>query len=130
MFNNRKSDRLDLMIGENSKITGYVESAGTILIEGTIIGNLHGNKVILGEKSYVKGDISANNISIAGKIEGQLKGKESIEVKATGQISGDMVTRHLSMMKGAIFNGMSSMDDAGQGQMEETDRKVLEFAAK
>jgi surface antigen len=41
-----------------------------------------------------------------------------------------MVTRHLSMMKGAIFNGMSSMDDAGQGQMEETDRKVLEFAAK
>ena len=130
MFNNRKSDRLELVIGESSKITGYVESAGTILIEGTIIGNLHGNKVILGEKSYVKGDISANNISIAGKIEGQLKGKESIEVKATGHISGDMVTRHLSMMKGAIFNGMSSMDDADQGQTEETDRKVVEFAAK
>ena len=130
MFNNRKSDRLELVIGENSKITGYVESAGTILIEGTIIGNLHGNKIILGEKSYVKGDISANNISIAGKIEGQLKGKDSIEVKATGHISGDMVTKHLSMMKGAIFNGMSSMDDASQGQSEETDRKVVEFAAK
>jgi cytoskeletal protein CcmA (bactofilin family) len=130
MFNNKKSDRLELVIGESSKITGYVESAGTILIEGTIIGNLHGNKVILGEKSYVKGDISADNISIAGKIEGQVKGRESIEVKPTGHISGDMATKHLSMMKGAIFNGMSSMDDAGQGQMEETDRKVVEFAAK
>ncbi len=130
MFTTRKSDRLELMIRESSKITGYIESAGTILIEGTIIGNMHGNKVILGEKSYVKGDISANNISIAGKIEGQLKGKESIEVKATGHISGDMVTKHLSMMKGAIFNGMSSMDDAGQDQMEETDKKVIEFAAK
>jgi cytoskeletal protein CcmA (bactofilin family) len=130
MFNNRKADKLDLVIGESSKITGFVESAGTILIEGTIIGNLHGNKVILGEKSYVKGDISANNISIAGKIEGQLKGRDSIEVKATGHISGDMVTKHLSMMKGAIFNGMSSMDSAGQGQGEETDKKVVEFAAK
>ena len=130
MFNNRKSDRLELVIGESSKITGYVESAGTILVDGTIVGNLHGNKVILGEKSYIKGDISANNISIAGKIEGQLKGKESIEVKATGHISGDMATKHLSMMKGAIFNGMSSMDDADQAQMEETDRKVLEFAFK
>jgi cytoskeletal protein CcmA (bactofilin family) len=130
MFNNRKSDKLDLVIGESSKITGYVESAGTILIEGTIIGNLHGNKVILGEKSYVKGDISANNISIAGKIEGQLKGRDGIEVKATGHISGDMVTKHLSMMKGAIFNGMSNMDDADQGQSEETDKKVVEFAAK
>jgi cytoskeletal protein CcmA (bactofilin family) len=130
MFNNRKSDRLELVIGESSKITGYVESAGTILIEGTIIGNLHGNKVILGEKSYVKGDISADNISIAGKIEGQVKGRESIEVKATGHISGDMATKHLSMMKGAIFNGMASIDDAGQGHMEESDKKVVEFAGK
>ncbi|MGA3206523.1 MAG: polymer-forming cytoskeletal protein [Syntrophales bacterium] len=130
MFTNRKSDKLELFIGESSKITGYAESAGTILIEGTIIGNLHGNKVILGERSYVKGDISANNISIAGKIEGQLKGRESIEVKATAHISGDMVTRRLSMMKGAIFNGMSNMYDADQGESEEADRKVVEFAAK
>jgi len=33
-------------------------------------------------------------------------------------------------MKGAIFNGMSNMTDAGQCQMEETDKKVVEFAAK
>ena len=33
-------------------------------------------------------------------------------------------------IKGAIFNGMSNMADAGQGQMEESDRKVVEFAAK
>ena len=55
MFTNRKSDKLELFIGESSKITGYAESAGTILIEGTIIGNLHGNKVILGEKIIRQG---------------------------------------------------------------------------
>jgi len=130
MFNNRKSDKLEMVIGENSKITGYVESAGTTLIEGTILGNLCGNKLILGETSYVKGDISANHICIAGKIDGNLKGKEGIEVKATGQISGNIVTKRLSMMKGAIFNGMSSMEDGDQRKHEETDKKVVEFAAK
>jgi len=33
-------------------------------------------------------------------------------------------------MKGAIFNGMSNMADAGQSQSEESDRKAVEFAAK
>ncbi|HET6462023.1 MAG TPA: polymer-forming cytoskeletal protein [Syntrophales bacterium] len=130
MFNNRKSDKLEMVIGENSRITGYIESAGTILIEGTVLGNLSGNKVILGEKSYVKGDISANNISIAGKIEGHLKGRDGIDVRATGHISGDIVTRRLSMMKGGVFNGMSSMEDGDRGKKDETDKKVVEFAAK
>jgi len=129
MFN-RKSDKLELILGENSKITGDVESAGTILVEGFIIGSTHGEKVILGEKSYVKGDILANSISIAGKTEGCLKGRKSVEIKSTGCVSGDIITRKLSIMEGAIFNGMSLMDDADQGQMEETDKKVIEFAAK
>ena len=130
MFNSRKSDKLDLVVGKNSRVMGDVESSGTILVEGTITGNLHSNKVILSERSYVKGDISANNIAIAGKVEGQVKAKESIEVKATAHISGYMLTRRLSMMRGAIFNGMSSMDDAGQGQREEAEKNVVEFAVK
>jgi len=126
----RKSDKLDLIVGKNSKITGEVQSAGTILIEGTVVGNLHGEKVILGEKSYVKGNISANSISISGKTEGRLKAGEIIEIKETGCISGDIMTRRMSMVKGAIFNGMSYMDDAHQGQIEGSEKKVVEFAAK
>ncbi|HET6460414.1 MAG TPA: polymer-forming cytoskeletal protein [Syntrophales bacterium] len=129
MFN-RKSDKLDLIIGKNSKITGEVESAGTILIEGTVVGNLQGEKVILGKKSYVEGNISANSISIAGKIKGCLKAREVVEVKETGCISGNIMTRLMSVMKGAIFNGTSYMDDAHQGQIEETEKKVVEFVVK
>lgn len=129
MFN-RKSDKLELILGENSKITGDVESAGTIFIEGIIIGRTHGDKVILGEKSYVKGDILANNILVAGKTEGRLKGRKRIEVKSTGRVSGEIITRKLSIMEGAIFNGISLMGDADQGQIEETDKKVIEFVAK
>ncbi|HVO68265.1 MAG TPA: polymer-forming cytoskeletal protein [Syntrophales bacterium] len=129
MFN-RKSDRLDLIIGKNSKVTGEVGSTGTILIEGTFTGDVYGEKVILGEKSYVKGNIFANRISIAGKIEGRLKVGGVVEVKETGCISGDVVARRMSVMKGGILNGICRMGDAPQVQIEETVKKVVEFTAK
>ena len=129
MFN-RKPDKLDVIVGKHSKIMGEVQSAGTILIDGTMVGNLHGEKVILGEKSYVKGNIFANSISIAGNIDGCLKAGEIVEVKETGCISGDVVTKRMSIMSGAVFNGMSYMDGTHQGQIKETENKVVEFVAK
>ncbi|MDD5171201.1 MAG: polymer-forming cytoskeletal protein [Syntrophales bacterium] len=129
MFN-RKSDKLEMVLGENSKIVGDVESLGTILVEGTILGNLNGEKIILGEKASVKGHISANCISIAGKIEGNLLGKDSVEIKGTARILGDIITKSISMMDGAIFNGMCRMDHhLQQGQSAETEKNVVEFSA-
>ena len=132
MFN-RKSDRLKLILGESSKITGDVEALGTIIVDGTIIGHVTGEKVILGEKAYVKGNITANSINIGGKIDGHLKGKERVELRATGRVSGDIFTVRLSIMEGAIFNGTSYMDQASQIDQEENkpaeprERKVLEL---
>ncbi|OPY11564.1 MAG: Polymer-forming cytoskeletal [Syntrophus sp. PtaB.Bin001] len=129
MFN-RKSDKLEMVLGENSKTTGDVESLGTILVEGSILGNLQGEKVILGEKASVKGDISANSISIAGRIEGILIGKNSVEIKGTARIFGDIYTKSMTMMDGAIFNGMCCMDNSPHGPLaSEADQKVLDFKA-
>ena len=129
MFN-RKSDKLDLVLGKNAKIIGDVESAGTILVQGTILGNIHSEKVILGEKSYVTGDIFADSISIAGKIDGCLKGRESVEVKVTGYVAGDITARRLSIMEGAIFNGISRMDDTNKDHIDNIDKNIIEFAVK
>jgi cytoskeletal protein CcmA (bactofilin family) len=125
----RKTDKVEMVLGENSKVTGDVESLGTILLEGTVLGNLKGEKVILGEKAYIQGDISANQISIAGKIEGHLLGKESVVIMGTARINGDIFTRSISMMDGAIFNGMCHMDDALSGRSAESEKNVVEFAA-
>ena len=125
----RKSDKLEMVLGENSKITGDVESTGTVLVEGTITGNIQGEKVILGEKAYVKGDIHANAISLAGKMEGHIRGNESVEIKGTGRITGDIFTKSLSMMDGAIFNGACRMDNSESGHGVEGEKNVVEFAA-
>jgi cytoskeletal protein CcmA (bactofilin family) len=126
----RKAAKLEMVLGENSKITGDVESLGTILVEGSILGNIQGEKVILGEKAFVKGNITASSISIAGKIEGHLSGREAVEIKDTARIYGDVLTKSLSMMSGAILNGMCRMEDAHMVRDMDTDKNVVEFTAK
>jgi len=136
MFN-RKADRLKLVLGEGSKITGDIEALGTIIVDGTIIGHVIGEKAILGEKAYIKGDVVANNIIMGGKIDGSLKGKERVELRATGQVFGDIHTSRLSIMEGAIFQGKSYMIQTERVEQEEKrpagqpdDGKVVELFIK
>ncbi|MFH1079812.1 MAG: polymer-forming cytoskeletal protein [Pseudomonadota bacterium] len=136
MFN-RKADRLKLVLGEGSKITGDIEALGTIIIDGTVVGHVIGEKAILGEKAYIKGDVTANNIIMGGKIDGNLKGKERVELRATGQVLGDIHTSRLSIMEGAIFHGKSYMIQTERAEKEEKmpagqsdDGKVVELFIK
>jgi cytoskeletal protein CcmA (bactofilin family) len=136
MFN-RKADKLKLVIGEGAKITGNIEALGTIVIDGTVVGHVVGDKAIIGEKAYVKGDVVANNIIMTGKIDGCLKGKERVELRATGKVCGDIYTSRLTVMEGAIFQGVSYMIQEGQSVQDESassgqhdDSKVVDLFLK
>lgn len=126
----RKADKLHLVLGENSKITGNVESPGTVFIDGTIIGNVDGAKVILGEHSYISGNIKAGSIIIGGKIDGHLTGTDKVEIKATGHVTGDITTKTLSIAEGGIFNGASRMEVDAEKTAEKTNAKIVDFLAK
>jgi len=129
MFN-RKTGKMDVVLGENSRISGDVFSSGTILVEGAVVGDLDGEKVILGEKSVVQGNIRAVVISVAGRVEGNLSGKEAVEIKAKARIFGNIRTRTLSIMEGAVFNGTCDMEDGEGDAGNEKNRKIVEFSSR
>jgi cytoskeletal protein CcmA (bactofilin family) len=126
----KKADKLHLVLGENSKITGNIESPGTVFIDGTLLGDVDGAKVILGEHSYVTGNIKAGAIIIGGKIDGHLTGTDKVEIKATGHVTGDVITKTLSIAEGGIFNGISRMEVDAVMTAEKTNSKIVEFLAK
>ena len=126
----RKADKLHLVLGENSKIAGNVESPGAVFVDGMIIGNVDGTKVILGEHGYVNGNIKAGAIIIGGKIDGHLTGTDRVEIKTTGHVTGDITTKTLSIAEGGIFNGISRMEVNGEKVSEKSDSKIVEFLAR
>ena len=126
----RRADRLKMVLGENARITGDVESTGAIFIDGAIRGNVEGAKVILGEHGCVDGDIKAGTIIIGGTVTGRLDGAEKVEIKATGRVAGDIETKVLVIAAGGVFNGNVRMEGAGNSSGECGDGKVVEFLVK
>ena len=74
-----------------------------------IDGNINADWVIIDEKAYVKGDIVAQGGIISGKIEGNIRARELVEVQSKGVITGDVFTSKLSIIEGGILNGRISM---------------------
>jgi cytoskeletal protein CcmA (bactofilin family) len=121
MFHKNK-EKLESFIGINSNFKGDINTKGTLRIDGTMDGNASADWVVLGEKAFHKGDIMARGIIVGGKVEGNLKAKEIVEIKSRGQVSGDISTNKLSIVEGAVFNG--------KALMEKEESKIVEFQAK
>jgi cytoskeletal protein CcmA (bactofilin family) len=109
MMFHKNTEKLESFIGNNSAFTGNVDSKGTLRVDGVIDGNISADWVIIGEKAHIRGDIAARGIVIGGKIDGNVKAKEIVEVKNKGHISGEIVTKKLVVAEGGIFEGKSTM---------------------
>ena len=121
MFN-KNTEKLESFVGEGSVFKGEINTKGTLRIDGTIEGNITADWVIIGGKSQVKGDITARGIIVGGMVTGNLKAKEIVEIKDKGQVFGEIFTKKLTIVEGAIFDGRSSM--------HKDESKVIELQAK
>ncbi|MGQ9569853.1 MAG: bactofilin family protein [Thermodesulfovibrionales bacterium] len=106
----RNKEKLESFIGANSNFKGDINTKGTLRIDGNIEGNVNADWVILSEKGVLKGDVTARGIVIGGRIEGNLKAEEIVEIKSKGQVYGDIFANKLSIIEGGIFNGRASVE--------------------
>lgn len=119
------------IIGKGSVIQGDLETHGNVRIEGKIIGNVKTkSKVAIGTDASMEGNILAQNAEIAGEVSGKVEISETLLLKSTCIINGDIVTNKLVVEPGAVFNGSCKMGikikeiKLGEGQKEiRTDRK-------
>ena len=118
----KNTEKLESFIGNSSVFKGEVNTKGTLRVDGTVEGNIIADWVIIGEKAHVKGDISARGIIAGGRVDGNLKAKEIVEIKNKGQIFGEIFTTKLTIAEGAVFDGRSSM--------HKDQSKVIEFQTK
>ncbi|WP_050608086.1 bactofilin family protein [Clostridium niameyense] len=113
MFKNKKSlveNKLDTVIGSDTSIEGDINSSETIKIDGKLIGDIEGkSQVIIGELGLVQGNINAKDITISGKVEGNIICNNLIQIKSSGKVLGDIQTINLVVEDGGVVNGSCSM---------------------
>jgi len=125
-----KNDEIITIIGEGTNIEGIVTASSSARIDGSLKGEakLYKN-LIIGEKGYINGTVSAPNVVVHGRIEGKIKA-DILEIKNNGMVTGDINVQTLAIESGGIFNGNSVMKSAGDaiaGTSESDDSDVTSF---
>lgn len=98
------------VLGTATRLEGTLHVDESVRIDGKLEGNLEqsdGNSrwIIIGPAGQVHGDIRAQNISIAGKVIGNIVASESIELIDGCEVRGNITHKSITVEPGASVHG-------------------------
>jgi len=127
---------ISTLISEKSILDGNLKAPAFARIDGRVTGNVQITEgLILGEKGAILGNVVTKELVVYGMIRGDIEA-HSLEIKASGKITGEIKTQMLSVENGAVYNGILSMaqnpvlSDGRQAQLREVNlpAEVVEVA--
>jgi cytoskeletal protein CcmA (bactofilin family) len=111
------------LIGNGTKITGDITSAGDVRIDGHLTGNIAiTGKFVLGVNGVVDGNITSGNADLSGEVKGIVNVSETLSLKSTAKINGDIVTSKLMIEPGALFTGTCTMGAKVKNMVQNSDK--------
>ncbi len=109
---NNQTGTLYNALTSGSKVIGTIIADSDIRIDGQVDGDLQcTGKVVIGTSGFLKGTITCQNAEIHGKIDGKTTVSDTLSLRSTSQISGEVKTRTLIIEPGALFNGTCAMGE-------------------
>lgn len=100
-------------IEKSTKITGEIVSEADFRIDGVLEGSITtSGKVVIGKEGVINGKVNCSFADVEGKFSGQIDVKESLSLKSTAIMEGEVVIGKLIVESGAIFNAKCSMKSA------------------
>jgi len=118
------------MMAHGTIFEGDLKSEGDFRIEGTIKGTLlTKGKVVVGKTGKIDGSLSCKNADIEGEIKGKLVVSETLSLRFSANVEGDVQTGKLAVEPGAIFNAHCQMKDAVKELKTEV-KKTIERSAQ
>lgn len=103
-------DNIDTVISNRTRLKGEVNGEGSLRVDGTIEGTviLTGD-LVLGASGRINGNVNAQNVLVAGRVEGNMNTKGRIEISSTGIVIGDVESDILVVEEGGKIQGHCRM---------------------
>ena len=99
------------VVGQGARLEGTIVSAGSLRIDGQVKGQINADgDVMLSPQSQVEADIRAQNVSVAGRFNGNIVVKDRAHLAKGGRIDGNITSKTLVVEEGGVFHGQSIMD--------------------
>ena len=98
------------LISAGTTLKGDISSSTDLRIDGTVIGNINSTaKVIIGSNGVVEGDITGAQADIVGKVSGNIRAKDLLQLKGESVVTGNLYAGKLQIEPSATFNGQCHM---------------------
>ena len=91
-------------------ITGNLKTSGDIQVEGTVEGDIRAHLLTIGESATIKGEVSADDVIINGRIVGRVRGLK-VRLTSTARVEGDIIHKTIAIESGAHFEGSVQRQD-------------------
>lgn len=98
------------VLAQGIEIIGSIRFSNDMIIDGKIEGQIHSDKgrVTIGENASIKGDITAGEVKVFGKVEGKIT-SDRCELKAKSRLDGDIKSKMFAMEEGAQLAGRTEI---------------------
>jgi cytoskeletal protein CcmA (bactofilin family) len=107
----------DLLLGAGAEFEGKLTFAGTVRIDAKFKGTIVTNDVlVVGDRARIDADITCGTVIVHGEVNGNIRAKNGVELHAPAKVRGDVETPSLSLERGVVFQGQTTMPAGEKGQ--------------
>ena len=106
-----KERHLNALLGRGATYEGDLSFEGRVRVDGVFRGQIYTDDVLeIGESGVLEGEIDAEELIVAGRVDGKIRVRGLLTVEATGCIQGDldaakMVTREGATLRATVIVG-------------------------
>jgi cytoskeletal protein CcmA (bactofilin family) len=107
-------------IGKSVVIRGELTGNEDLYLDGEVEGsvNLRDHKLVIGPNAKIKANITARDVVVHGRVEGNISGSERVELKRACTLIGDVSTQRVAIEDGAYFKGAIDVKDPKDSRTE------------
>jgi cytoskeletal protein CcmA (bactofilin family) len=118
-------------LGASLEIKGQISGDEDLQVEGKVTGpvSLGGQKLTVGRTGTLNSEVAAREIVVYGKVTGNIRARDRVEIKKDGSVIGDITTARISVEDGAYFKGRIEIERGKAAQSLETEHEEVPVGA-
>lgn len=110
-------------LGSSLEIKGKISGEEDLQIDGKVEGpiSLTGQRLTVGRGAQIHSEVTAREVIIYGKVTGNLRVRDRVEIKKDGGVIGDIWTARISIEDGADYKGRIEIEPTKSASSPELD---------
>ncbi len=102
-------------LASDTNVKGTIEFGQTMKIDGSFEGELitDNGDLVVGKTGNVKANVKVRSAVVEGRLDGNIKASDTVELKQNAHLVGDLQAKTLVMEKGVVFVGKCNISPEG-----------------